>query len=123
MNFKDIEPILSRNGWTIECESPLEIRSEDGSFASGFAANIVIDQILKDSLDAYEFLQEDIAHVIQGFEEENQKYISCFIVVHNPELKENQVLELSANEYKFIPSDAQIMTTSSVEPITRLDEN
>lgn len=37
---KDIE-MLKRNGWTVECERPFEIRHEDGSFASGQAAIIV----------------------------------------------------------------------------------
>jgi len=34
--------ILEDNGWIIECESPFEIRHEDGSFATGQAANIVL---------------------------------------------------------------------------------
>lgn len=38
----DKEKILKSHGWTIECESPLEIRHEDGSFATMQAANIVI---------------------------------------------------------------------------------
>lgn len=42
MDEEEIE-LLSEGGWTIECQSPLEIRHEDGSFASGFAAQIVID--------------------------------------------------------------------------------
>lgn len=36
-----IEKILERFGWEIECNSPLEIRHKDGSFASGQAAHIV----------------------------------------------------------------------------------
>lgn len=34
--------VLAENGWTIECESPFELRHDDGSFASGQAAEIVI---------------------------------------------------------------------------------
>lgn len=33
---------LERLGWVVECLSPFEIRHEDGSFASGRAASIVL---------------------------------------------------------------------------------
>jgi hypothetical protein len=38
--------VFKRHGWTIECESPYELRHVDGSFASGQAAYIVEDYIL-----------------------------------------------------------------------------
>lgn len=39
----ELEQFLKTHGWVLECESPLEIRSEDGeSFANGTAAEIVI---------------------------------------------------------------------------------
>tara|TARA_R110001606_G_scaffold379561_1_gene539665 strand:+ start:962 stop:1135 length:174 start_codon:yes stop_codon:yes gene_type:complete len=38
----ELREILEDNGWIIECESPFEIRHEDGSFATGQAANIVL---------------------------------------------------------------------------------
>ena len=38
---KEDREILEKNGWTVECESPFEIRHEDGSFATGQAAIIV----------------------------------------------------------------------------------
>lgn len=41
MNRKD-RALLKKNGWTIECESPLAIRKE-GSFALDEAAQIVLD--------------------------------------------------------------------------------
>ncbi len=34
--------LLEKDGWTVECESPLEIRHEDGSFATLGAANILV---------------------------------------------------------------------------------
>lgn len=34
--------ILADNGWTVECESPFEVRHEDGSFATGGAAEILL---------------------------------------------------------------------------------
>ena len=37
--------ILEKHGWTIECESPYELRHTDGSFASGQAAWIVTNYI------------------------------------------------------------------------------
>lgn len=36
------EKMLEKEGWTIECESPFEIRHEDGSFATGQAARYVV---------------------------------------------------------------------------------
>lgn len=39
------EAILTKNGWEIECESPFEIRHEDGSFATGQAAQIVLEEL------------------------------------------------------------------------------
>jgi hypothetical protein len=51
------ESILESNGWEIECESPFEIRHEDGSFATGQAAHMVLSS-LKDEelLDKYEIM-------------------------------------------------------------------
>lgn len=40
---KTCEELLEKDGWTIECESPFEIRNTDGSFASGQAAHILLD--------------------------------------------------------------------------------
>jgi len=45
---KDLEKYIEREGWVMECESPLELRHEDGSFASGMAANIVLDDLDED---------------------------------------------------------------------------
>ena len=39
--------ILEEQGWTIECQSPFEIRHEDGSFASGAAAHFCVDAIVE----------------------------------------------------------------------------
>ena len=42
MNEDDIK-LLEENGWEVECESPFEIRYEDGgAFASGMAADLVL---------------------------------------------------------------------------------
>ena len=37
--------LLEANGWEVECQSPFEIRTKDGSFASGEAANIVLNDL------------------------------------------------------------------------------
>jgi hypothetical protein len=37
--------LLEESGWVIECESPFEIRHQDGSFATLNAAQIVLDYI------------------------------------------------------------------------------
>ena len=39
------EQFLENLGWTVECESPLEIRHTDGSFASKNAADYVIESL------------------------------------------------------------------------------
>ena len=39
--WRDEREVLRRNGWVVECESPLEIRAESG-FAVGEAAKIVL---------------------------------------------------------------------------------
>lgn len=41
--MSEIEYTLEIQGWTLECEHPLEIRHQDGSFASGQAALTVIE--------------------------------------------------------------------------------
>lgn len=47
MNERD-EKMLGLKGWTVECYSPFEIRHEDGSFATGQAANMVVACLLDD---------------------------------------------------------------------------
>jgi len=46
MNWEDRQKedfaLLEANGWEVECHSPFEIRTKDGSFASGEAAEIVL---------------------------------------------------------------------------------
>ena len=39
------EKLLNKYGWEIECESPFEIRHEDGSFATMQAAHTVLESI------------------------------------------------------------------------------
>lgn len=38
--------LLEQHGWVLECESPFEIRHTDGSFATGYAAELIL-QLLK----------------------------------------------------------------------------
>ena len=50
----ELDALLTTNGWILECESPLEIRhAETGSFATGMAAQMVIDA-LPAALQLYE---------------------------------------------------------------------
>lgn len=42
---KEDEELLNKAGWEVECESPFEIRHEDGSFATQQAAEIVLDAL------------------------------------------------------------------------------
>jgi hypothetical protein len=41
------EELLLKHGWVVLCISPFELQNQDGSFASGQAANIVF-QAVKD---------------------------------------------------------------------------
>ena len=46
MTWEEDMELLESNGWVVECESPFEIRYEDGrAFASGYAAQIVLDDL------------------------------------------------------------------------------
>lgn len=47
MNVRD-EKMLELNGWHVECYSPFEIRHEDGSFATGQAAHMVVANLWDD---------------------------------------------------------------------------
>lgn len=49
------EKLLEKYGWTIECESPFEIRHEDGSFASNQAAYMVVEQLKIDDIEENSF--------------------------------------------------------------------
>ena len=40
----DVE-FLEKNGWIVECQSPFEISTKDGSFASGQAAYMILAQL------------------------------------------------------------------------------
>jgi hypothetical protein len=42
---KDDAELLKDNGWELECESPFEIRHEDGSFADRSAARCVLQTL------------------------------------------------------------------------------
>lgn len=44
------EKLLASHGWTVECQSPFEIRHEDGSFASGQAADCVLSSLREESV-------------------------------------------------------------------------
>lgn len=44
------ESLLAGHGWTIECNSPFEIRHEDGSFATLQAADCVLASIREESV-------------------------------------------------------------------------
>ena len=46
-----MQQLLEEDGWTVECESPLEIRHDDGSFASGNAALILMDYLRQQAAD------------------------------------------------------------------------
>lgn len=51
MSIESDEPFLESLGWTVECQSPLEIRHFDGSFATGFAAKVLVDYLKSEAGD------------------------------------------------------------------------
>jgi hypothetical protein len=56
MNEADID-LLDQYGWVVECESPFELRHEDGSRATGQAAQIVLEYVKREEFP--EGLYED----------------------------------------------------------------
>ncbi len=50
MTTMTTEQVLAHYGWIIECQSPYEIRHEDGSFASLQAARIVAAVLCDDAI-------------------------------------------------------------------------
>ena len=52
MDNEDIK-LLEDNGWIIECHAPFEIRTKDGSFASGSAAYIVLSDLRYEKMDTF----------------------------------------------------------------------
>jgi flagellar basal body rod protein FlgG len=52
VEMNEEEQLLEENGWTVECESPLEIRHKDGSFATGQAASIVLSYLQSEGEDS-----------------------------------------------------------------------
>jgi len=57
------EALLKDLGWEIECESPLEIRHEDGSFASGYAAIILYDHLEEENSESFK-VRERLREII-----------------------------------------------------------
>lgn len=53
MTWEEDMELLESNGWDVECESPFEIRTKDGSFASGEAAYIVLDNIKSEKVQRF----------------------------------------------------------------------
>jgi len=64
MNEEDLK-LLEENGWEVECESPFEIRYEDGgAFASGMAADLVLWDLKHERDNA--FSREDMGDTFRA---------------------------------------------------------
>ena len=73
---KNDELLLEKNGWTIECESPFEIRNDEtGDFASGIAANAVVDSLKpkKRKLHGTTLNLHDVNLALQGNERKRKE--------------------------------------------------
>lgn len=70
--MKSDEQALIDDGWTIECESPFEIRHSDGSFATGQAAHMVVSSLHEEELlEKYEtmidrYSDEEVLQLMWG---------------------------------------------------------
>jgi hypothetical protein len=66
--------ILEANGWTVECESPLEIRHEETeSFASGTAAYFVLDAIVSAEEREKRLIEELAQKFVDGFNADEKR--------------------------------------------------
>ena len=81
MDKKEIK-LLERNGWIIECESPFEIRHEDGSFATMFAAVTVLEELQREDNEA-------------------NKTIKSLEELNNIQLTQLSLAEFNSNEYRM----------------------
>ena len=71
---KKLVDTLTNFGWTVDCESPLEIRNiKDGSVATGQAAKMVIEHLrlshaydLELTFDELEFLKEVLREITKA---------------------------------------------------------
>lgn len=80
MSWDEKYQFLEENGWTVECQSPLEISTKDGSFASGEAANMVLDSLIYDNTQT--FNETDMKHSF--FAGVNRGVtIACIITKHD----------------------------------------
>ena len=86
-----MKEILENNEWVVECESPLEIRHNDGNFATMQAAQIVLDSLSNENI---EDLPDDSEYTFTDFE------VECI---------EDQVEEHNGNELlaieEYVESD------------------
>jgi hypothetical protein len=105
MNMKTDKEILAERGWDLDCLSPLSITNNEGSYAVGLAAKIIIDCFKDEELfDKYEKIMdrpewnlvEDLMRksFIQGFNngyfsnnhaspEEGSEYVKTLISKYN----------------------------------------
>ncbi len=75
MNESDIR-LLAHNGWVVECESPLEISHEDGSFVSGLFVNSIIEQLKLDLNKVIDnsLIREELEEIISKCKQLAKKY-------------------------------------------------
>lgn len=53
MSWNEDLEFLEKHGWVVECESPFEISTPDGSSASGEAAYIVLNDLKSDHIQRF----------------------------------------------------------------------
>jgi hypothetical protein len=110
MNIKN-ETILEKSGWTIECESPLEIRHTDGSFATNNAAKIILDDLMSIDQTQFDILKKNIANLICEYENENDVTVGCIIDEQNPKLYNQKYFIFDGD--KFVESTISFISESN----------
>jgi hypothetical protein len=59
--------LLEANGWEVECQSPFEIRNQEmESFATGYAAEIVLDSLKDKQAQENKYIEEIAQEFVDG---------------------------------------------------------
>jgi hypothetical protein len=71
------EEILEKNGWSLDCSSPLEISHPDGSFASNQAAKMIIAKLVLDAKTMKDTFEESMSDLIVNYEGDTDSIFGC----------------------------------------------
>jgi glycerophosphoryl diester phosphodiesterase len=98
MKDSDIK-ILEDNGWMVECESPFEISQNDGSFASNYAAKLILETLKQSNSDPVKKLCDTLSDTLADYQLDYDKTIKCIIEIKDERL--DTKINLSFNGERF----------------------